>query len=145
MTWWETWTWNFLAPGTSFAWYWHREKEFVEFFNMKDSLAFCSSVEGLVNQMGKQYDSTERRLFIDSSNRSLQGVLLHNWNELASLSEVHSVQMKETYDNVKTLLNELKYDQHQWLICGEGHCTFACTTRRLHKIPVFPMSVGSIR
>ena len=86
---------------------------------MKDSLVFCNNVEGLVNQMGQKYDPTEWRLFIDSSNRSLKGVLLHNGNEFASLPVAHSVQMKETYANMKTLLDELKYDQHQWLICGD--------------------------
>jgi len=110
---------NFLAQGTTFAWYRHREKEFVDFFAMKDSLVFCNNVEGLVNQMGQKYDPTEWRLFIDSSNRSLKGVLLHNGNEFASLPVAHSVQMKETYANMKTLLDELKYDQHQWLICGD--------------------------
>ena len=86
---------------------------------MKDSLVFCGNVEGLVNQMGKQYDPTKWRRFIDSSNRSLKGVLLHNENELASLPVAYSVQMRETYENMKTLLNDLKYDQHQWLICGD--------------------------
>lgn len=110
---------NFLAPGTAYSWYRHREKEFVEFFSMKDSLVFCSNVEGLVKKMGNEYDPTEWRLFIDSSNRSLKGVLLHNGNKLASLPVAHSVQMKETYENMKILLDELKYGQHQWLICGD--------------------------
>ena len=110
---------NFLAPGTTFSWYRHREREFLEFFSMKDSLVFCSNIEGLVNQMGKKYDPTEWRLFIDSSNRSLKGVLLHNGNELASLPVAHSVQMKETYENMKILLDCIKYDQHNWLICGD--------------------------
>ena len=74
---------------------------------MKESLVFCNNVEVLVNQMGKKYDPTEWRLFIDSSNRSLKGMLLHNGNECASLTVTHSIQMKETYENMKTLLNEL--------------------------------------
>ena len=66
---------NFLVPGTTFLWYRHREKEFVELFSTKGSLVFCSSVEGLVNLMGKKYDLTEWRLFIDSSNLSFKAVL----------------------------------------------------------------------
>src|ERR1043165_7048679 len=50
---------NFLAPGTTFLWYRHREKEFLEFFSMKDSLVFCNNIEGLVNQMRKKYDPAE--------------------------------------------------------------------------------------
>jgi hypothetical protein len=86
---------------------------------VKDSLVFCNNVPGLVKQMGKEYDPTEWRLFIDSSNRSLKGVLFHNGNELASLPVAHSVQMKETYENMKILLDELGYDEHQWLMCAD--------------------------
>jgi hypothetical protein len=110
---------NFLSAGTTFSWYRHREKDFVEFFSLKDTLVYCNNVQGLVNKMGKEYDPKEWRLFIDSSNRSLKGVLLYNGNELASLPVAHSVEMKETYDSMKMLIQELKYDQHQWLICGD--------------------------
>jgi hypothetical protein len=27
--------------------------------------------------------------------------------------------MKETYENMKILLDSIKYDQHNWLICGD--------------------------
>jgi len=109
---------NFLAPDTKFAWYRHREKEFIPFFSKRNSLVYCSNIEGLVNQMGKDYEPAEWRLFIDSSNRSLKGVLLHNGNELSCLPVAHSVQMTETYENMKILIEELKYDQHKWQICG---------------------------
>ena len=50
---------NFRAPGTTFSWYRHHEKEFLEFFSTKDSLLVCNDIEGLKNQMGKKYDPTE--------------------------------------------------------------------------------------
>ena len=63
--------------------------------------------------MEKDYDPIEWRLFIDSSNRSLKG------NELSSLPVAYSVQVKESYENMKILLDELKYNQHQQHICGD--------------------------
>ena len=54
-------------------------------------------------------------------------MLLHNGNELASLPVAQSVQMKETYENMKTLINKHKYDQHQWLICGDLKVTSKMT------------------
>ena len=86
---------------------------------MTDALVYCKNIRDLVNQLGTVYNSSECRLFIDSSNRSLKGVLLHNGNTLASLPVAHSVQMKETYENMKILLDNLKYDEYQWFICGD--------------------------
>lgn len=110
---------NFLAPGTTFAWYRHREQEFVRFFSSQGSLVYCDNVEGLVSHMGKEYNAADWRLFIDSSKRSLKAVLLHNGNDLASLPVAHSVKLRETYDDMKCLLSTIKYDQHNWLLCGD--------------------------
>lgn len=110
---------NLLAPDTTFSWYRHREKELVKFFIMESNLVYCHDVEGLVTHMGKSYNSEEWRLFIDSSKRSLKAVLLFNGNDLASLPVAHSVRMNETYENMKQLLDALKYWEHKWLICGD--------------------------
>ena len=68
---------------------------------------------------GITYETSEWRLFIDSSQRSLKGVLLHNGNKYASIPVAHSVHLKETYENVGTLLSNIKYAEHQWLLCGD--------------------------
>ena len=31
----------------------------------------------------------------------------------------HSVHMKEEYENIKTLLNMMKYTSHNWELCGD--------------------------
>jgi hypothetical protein len=110
---------NFLASGTTFAWYRHREQQFVNFFATKDKLVYCSNIEGLMSELGASYEASDWRLFIDSSKRSLKAVLLHNGNELASVPIAHSVEMTETYDNMKCLLTSIKYHQLEWLICGD--------------------------
>lgn len=65
------------------------------------------------------YVKEEWRLFIDSSKRSLKGVLLHNGNALASVPVAHSVHLKETYGNLELLLQKINYHEHQWLLCGD--------------------------
>jgi hypothetical protein len=110
---------NLLAPDTTYSWYRNREREFTTFFTMENSLVYCKDVNGLIAQMGHVYDAKEWRLFIDSSKRSLKAVLLHNGNDLASLPIAHSVNMKESYEDMKTLLSAIKYTEHKWLVCGD--------------------------
>ena len=66
-----------------------------------------------------EYNAKDWRLFIDSSKASLKAVLLHIGNALPSVPIGHAVHMKETYENMKTLLTCVKYDQHEWLLCGD--------------------------
>mgnify|MGYP000052932960 CR=1 FL=1 len=57
--------------------------------------------------------------FIDSLKRSLKGVFLHNGNVYGSIPVAHSVQMKETFENMKVVLTSIRYEEHKWLICGD--------------------------
>ena len=86
---------------------------------MEENLLFCDNIDGLITAMGTSYTPSEWRLFIDGSKRSLKFVLLHNGNKLASIPIGHSVQMKETYENMKTILDRIKYAEHDWVICGD--------------------------
>ena len=47
----------------------------------------------------------------------MKAILLHNGNKLPSIPVAHAVEMKETYENVKQLLSDIKYDDHKWKIC----------------------------
>ena len=66
-----------------------------------------------------EYNSSEWRLFIDSSTTSLKAVLLHNGNKHLSIPVGHSAHMKEDYENVKILMNMLNYTWHNWDVCGD--------------------------
>jgi len=59
------------------------------------------------------YNATEWRIFIDASKRSLKAVLLHNGNRYASVPIGHSVQLKESYENLFMLLKNIKYNEHK--------------------------------
>jgi len=75
---------------------------------------------------------------IDSSNLCLKVVLLHNGNQHPSIPVGHAVHMKETYKNLKELLNKLEYSKYGWHICSDlkvvsllmglqlGYMTYCC-------------------
>lgn len=109
---------NLLKPGTSVSFYHNREAELRKYFHSDGQLVYCNDVEGLLLAMGlPAYHSSEWRLFIDSSKRSLKCVLLHNGNIYGSIPIGHSVTLKEKYANIKVVLERLKYHDHEWLIC----------------------------
>ena len=84
-----------------------------------------------------------KRLFIDSPKRSLKCVLLQNRNIYGCIPIGHSVTIKEEYGNIKLILERLKYGNHQWLFCVDLKMViFFWLTRRLHKIPLFPLLLG---
>jgi hypothetical protein len=58
-------------------------------------------------------------LFIDSSNVSLKAVLLHIGNKLPSVPLAHAANMKESYENMKLLLEKIQYAKYNWNICGD--------------------------
>ena len=86
---------------------------------MEENLLFRDNIEGLITTMGTSYILLEWRLFIDSSKRSTKCVLLHNCNKLAFIPIGHSIQMKETYENIKTILDRIKYLKREWIIYGD--------------------------
>ena len=96
-----------------------QHQSFSSFFTMKNAICFCNNVSGLFYSIGIPCISSEWRLFIDSSSKSPKAVLIHNGNKYPSLPLAHSVCLKETYKNVKTVLNVLKYDQYNWEVIGD--------------------------
>ena len=66
-----------------------------------------------------QYTQEEWRLFIDASKVSLKAVLLHNGNKHPSVPLAYAAQMKETYNNIRNLLEKIDYESHQWNICAD--------------------------
>ena len=107
-----------LQKETNVTFYRNREKDLLDFFKTEKDFVYCCDVAGLLSAMGApQYDPSEWRLFIDSSKKSLKCVLLHNGNLFGAIPIGHSVQLKEKYENIKTVLDLLKYDEHKWVIC----------------------------
>ena len=100
---------NQLANSTKVSFSRKRSKSFEPYFEEMnhddDKIVYCKDVKGLMNEIKPNvYKDEEWRLFIDSSNRSLKAVLLHNSNHYVSVPVAHSTTMKKTYDNLKIIL-----------------------------------------
>ncbi|GBM59891.1 hypothetical protein AVEN_62370-1 [Araneus ventricosus] len=91
---------------------------FESFFKKEESLAFFCDIDGLLKELRIAHEPNEWRLFIDASKLSLKAVLLNNRNELPSIPVAHAVYMKETYYNLKQLL-EINYSKYVWQICAD--------------------------
>ena len=89
------------------------------FFPLQDELCYYHAVRGLFQAIGILCNTSDRRLFIDSSSRSLKAVLLHNTNQCPSIPLAYSEVMKENYQNVKALLDALNYAQYEWDVIGD--------------------------
>jgi hypothetical protein len=111
--------WNLLEQNCKITLFRKRDKDLLEFFSMEEGLSFCNDIYGLMNALGMTHHPNEWRLFIDSSKLSLKAVLLHIGNKYPSIPIGHTVHMKETYANMKTLLRYIEYDKYQWSICGD--------------------------
>jgi len=108
-----------LSPGTLVTFYRNRQKELEQYYNQDDSITYCVDIAAVMSKLRVNYEPNEWRLFIDSSKRSLKGVLLHNGNNLSSIPVAYSVNLKENYDNLERVLNKLNYKEHNWTICGD--------------------------
>ena len=95
-----------------------RDVHFITFFKEEKQLIYCDIVPGLFGQLGiSSYNQEKWRLFMDSSKRSLKCVLLHNGNSCGAVSTGHSTVLKEQQQDIRTVMNLLKYHEHNWIIC----------------------------
>lgn len=107
-----------VAPDTKITIYRTREKDLLKHFSQQKDLVFCEDVKALMKDMGlQQYNAHDWRLFIDSSNRSLKCVLLHNGNSFGSIPVAYSRILKEAYENISSVIEKIKYHEHGWKIC----------------------------
>ena len=111
--------WNFLKETVRISVYPKRHKDLVQFFKMERGLVACTDIDGLMQTLSINHNSLDWRLFIDSSNLSLKSDLLHNGNTLPSIPVDHSVHNKESYENMKILMEVINYDKFKWQICGD--------------------------
>jgi len=94
-------------------------EDLVQFFKMERGLVFSTDIDGLMETLNINHIPQDWRLFIDSSKLSLKAVLLHNGNTLPSIPVGHSVHNKESYENMKILMEAINYDKFKRQICGD--------------------------
>ena len=94
-----------LGMNVMVAFYPKREENLLKFFENQCNFVFCCDIPRIVSTMRATCcDSTEWRLFIDSSKRSLKYVLLHIGNIFGAIPIGHSVHLKEIYEHIKQYL-----------------------------------------
>ena len=111
--------WDLLDEGVRITSQRKRHRGFSTFFSFREGLCYCHDIRGLFEAIRIPCNTSDWRLFIDSSSKSLKAVLLHNTNKCPSIPLAHSVHIKENYENVKMLLSALRYDQYNWEVIGD--------------------------
>jgi hypothetical protein len=65
--------------------------------------------------LGHQHNTSEWH----SSKVSLKAVLLHNGNKYRSVPLAHAINIKESCENMKLLLEKIHYEKYKRNICGD--------------------------
>ena len=90
----------------------------MPFFTEKNKFVYCHNISGFLQELGVPvYHPNNWRLFLDSSKNSLKCVLLHNGNVYATFPIRYSVYLQEEHNEIKTVIDLLKYHEHNWAIC----------------------------
>jgi len=111
--------WNLLKENVRISVYRKRHEVLVQFFKMERGLVACTDIDGLMQTLNINHNPLDWRLLIDSSKFSLKAVLLHSGNTLPSVPVGHSVHNKESYENMKILMEAINFDKFKWQICGD--------------------------
>lgn len=111
--------WNLLEPGVKTTQR-NRHGNFVQYFTECEDveMCYCNDIAGLMAALNIMYEESEWRLFMDSSISSFKAVLLHN-GDLPTVPILYAIGIKETYENLKLVLDLINYHDHQWHICAD--------------------------
>ena len=93
----------------------------MPFFDNQLNFVFSKDIPGALTKLGvTEYSLGDWRLFTDSSKRNLKYVLLPITNVYGSILIGHSTTLKEKYDAIKSVLQHIKCNDHQWVISISG-------------------------
>jgi hypothetical protein len=108
--------WNLLQKNTNILIFRYWQKDTAHYFSSAGDLVYCTDIDKVMAALGQDHKTDEWRLFVDSSKHSVKAVLLHNGNKNPSIPIAYAVHMKETYENMKNLLDKIIYNKH---VCGD--------------------------
>lgn len=111
--------WNLLNADAKVTYFRKRTADLTNVFNTTGGLCYCNDIPALFTKFGIEHDVHEWRLFIDASKSSIKAVLLHNGNVHPSVPVAYSVTLRETYPNLKEILECIHYAEHKWAICAD--------------------------
>ena len=104
--------WDLLQKNSNKFIYQDRYKKIPNLFFPKYELCYCNDINSLISALNYQYKPEQWRIFIDGSKHSLKAVLFHNANALPSIPIEYFCTMKESYENMNLMLNEINYSHH---------------------------------
>jgi hypothetical protein len=111
--------WNLLQKNTNISIFRYQQKDIAQYFASAGDLVYCTDIDKVMAALGQDHKTDEWRLFVDSSKHSLKAVLLHNGNKHPSIPIAYAVHMKETYENMKNILDKINYNKHCWNVCSD--------------------------
>ena len=104
--------WTLLQKDTKMCFFRNRQEEFQDLYSEENDLVYCNNIYAVMDVLDHEHKTTEWRLFIDSSKTSLKIVLLHNGNKFPSVPIAYATNMKETYENLKILIEKMQYGKY---------------------------------
>ena len=107
--------WNLVQEDVRITSFRNRNKDLASFFDMENKLCYCTNIPGLFTSLDLPHNPSDWCLIIDSSKRSLKGVLLLHGNRYPSIP----IHLKEFYDNMELLLEAIKCSKYQWSLCAD--------------------------
>jgi len=109
--------WNLLQKDTKVCSFHNCQEEFQDFYSEENDLVYCNNICAVMDVLDHEHKTTECRLLIDSSKTCLKAVLLHNGSKFPSVPLAYATNLKETYENLKILLEKIQYGRYCWSIC----------------------------
>ncbi|GBN14786.1 hypothetical protein AVEN_206983-1 [Araneus ventricosus] len=112
--------WNLLEKGIKISSCRRPQSHFEDYFAEKEDIVYCCDVNGLFGHaLGHEHNPAEWRLFIDSSKRSLNAMLLRIGNVNQSVPVAYSTNTKATYEVMSAILKLISHTTFKWNICGD--------------------------
>jgi hypothetical protein len=111
--------WNLLKKNTNISIFHYRQKDIALYFASAGDLVYCTDIDKVMGALGQDHKTDEWQLFVDSSINNLKAVLLQNGNKHPSIPIAYALHMKETYENMKNILDKINYNKHCWNVCGD--------------------------
>ena len=91
----------------------------MEFSIEENDFVYCH-ISGFLQELGiPLYNPNDKRLFLDSSKCNLKCVLLCNGNVYAAVPVGFSIRLREKHNDIKTVIDILKYHEYKWTICTD--------------------------
>ena len=93
------------------------QEEFQYFCSEENDLVYGNNICAVMDVLDHEHKTTEWKLFFEFFKTSLKAVLLHNGKKCPSVTVAYATNVKETYENLKIVLEKIQYDKYCWTIC----------------------------